>query len=394
MIIRDAGTGSGTKKLPTVTNPLSGTTGSPSSTILDKGAQLNGITKTINNAPTSNTNNVSPAVTPSGGGGGASGGSGSNGMVSSTPAQNIGVNSYEDYLNAMYAAQRERELTALENEYNAAIGELEREKAAIAPMYQGARNQAAGVNAREMQAMNEMFNAAGLSSGGRAQGAIAQSNTLQGELSALELAEAQALAEIESQRTQLANQYQGRVREAIMNNEMDKAAALYEEAIRYDNAMVDAAKEKAKMLASIGDYSGYAALGYTPAQIAAFEAAAKPKYYGPVKNDDTAPMLGVKDAKALAEAGDFSDNVIASLKAANFTDENLAALYGYVPPTPNNTTPGDWSGLYSTALQMANNGDYDGVFDLVAQNQGWLSTSQKNNLYRVGGVTPEQLANK
>lgn len=332
MIVREAGTGSGTKKLPTVTNPLSGTAGSPSSTILDKGAQLNGITKTINNAPTSNTNNVSPTVTPSGGGGGASGGSGSSGMVSSTPAQSTGVNSYNDLINAMFAAQREKELSALENEYNAAIGELEREKAAIAPMYQGARNQAAGVNAREMQAMNEMFTAAGLSSGGRAQGAIAQSNVLQGELSALELAEAQALAEIESQRTQLATQYQGRVREAIMNNEMDKAAALYEEAIRYDNAMVDAAKEKAKMLASIGDYSGYAALGYTPEQIAAFEEAAKPKYSGGgVKVKDAAPTLTFEQAIKRAEYGDLSTPVLNTLYAYNYTDADLEAAYGYKP---------------------------------------------------------------
>jgi hypothetical protein len=83
------------------------------------------------------------------------------------------VNSYEQYVNDMYEAERQAALSALEAEYAAAIGELERQKAAIAPAYQSARNQTAGVNARETQAMNEMFNAAGLSSGGRAQGAIA-----------------------------------------------------------------------------------------------------------------------------------------------------------------------------------------------------------------------------
>lgn len=376
MIIRDAGTGSGTKKLPTVTNPLSGTAGSPSSTILDRGAQLNGLTYKVNDQPTNPT--PTPSTPPSGGGG-ASGGSGSNGMVSSTPAATVGVNSYEDYLNAMYAAQRERELTALENEYNAAIGELEREKAAIAPMYQGARNQAAGVNARETQAMNEMFNAAGLSSGGRAQGAIAQSNTLQGELSALELAEAQALAEIESQRTQLANQYQGRVREAIMNNEMDKAAALYEEAIRYDNAMVDAAKEKAKMLASIGDYSGYAALGYTPEQIAAFEAAAKPKYSGGGVKVKDAPSLTISQALERAELGDMSDAVRNVLYAYGYNDSDLGTYYGYEPgPTP--------------AIPVG----YDEfVADLVSAKKAGDSSADLNNLIsaaRANGIITNQEA--
>ena len=262
------------------------------------------------------------------------------------------VNSHENYLNDLYAAQREAALSALEAEYNAAIGDLERQKAALGPAYQSARNQTAGVNAQESRAMNEIYNAAGLSSGGRVQGAIAQSNVLQSELGALQQAEAQALAEIESQRTQVSAQYQAQVREAIMNNEMQKAAALYEEAIRYDNAMtsaakesakenLNAAKEKAEMLASIGDFSGYLALGYTPEQVAAFEAAyieaTKPKYTGggtPVVKE---PTLSLAEAKALAAEGDLSANVLATLYANGWTDANINAMYGTPTPTPTPT---------------------------------------------------------
>ena len=224
-----------------------------------------GLTKTINNAPTSNTKNTASAD--------------GNGMIAA-------VNSYSQYLNDMYAAQREANLNALEAEYTSAIGELEREKAAIAPAYSEARRQTAGTNAMETRAMNEVFNANGLSSGGRAQGAIAQSNVLQNELGALQKAETAAIADIEARRTQLSAQYQAKVREAIMNNEMSKAMALYDEALRYDNELVAAQKdalaaekEKAAMLASIGNFSGYANLGYSPEEIAALEAAYKAKQY-------------------------------------------------------------------------------------------------------------------
>ena len=300
------------------------------------------------------------------------------------------VNSYEQYVNDMYEAERQAALSALEAEYAAAIGELERQKAAVAPAYQNARNQTAGVNARETQAMNEMFTAAGLSSGGRAQGAIAQSNVLQSELGALQQAEAQALAEIESQRTQVSAQYQARVREAIMNNEMQKAAALYEEAIRYDNELVKAAKEAAasredmaKTMASIGDFSGYAALGYTPDQIAALEAAYikanTPKYSGsPVKKE---PTLSLSEAKALAEMGDFSDNVIAALRNGGYTDANLEAMYGYAPQ-PTVPTASEFMTDFNQAMS-----DGEAAIDLMhmidnARNAGVITDTEAQTAKR------------
>lgn len=280
-----------------------------------------GLTKTINNAPTSNTKTGAD-----------------NGMQ---PTDAAAVASFAGMLNDMYAAQRKANLDALEAEYTAAIGDLERQKAAIPAQFTKAKNATAGTNALERRSTNEMFTANGLSSGAKAQGNIAQSNALQRDLGELELAEARALADIEGQRSQISAQYQARVREAIMNNEMQKAAALYDEAIRYDNAMVGAAKEaaaaqkeKAAMLASVGDFSGYSALGYSPAEIAALQAGYQAKQYkgsGGGKPVDDTPKLSVADAKALAEQGDFSENVLATLRNAGYTDANLEYMYGYVP---------------------------------------------------------------
>lgn len=281
-----------------------------------------GLTKTINNAPTSNTKTGAD-----------------NGMQ---PTDAAAVASFAGLVNDMYAAQRKANLDALEAEYTAAIGDLERQKAAIPAQYTKAKNATAGTNALERRSMNEMFTANGLSSGAKAQGNIAQSNALQRDLGELELAEARALADIEGQRSQISAQYQAKVREAIMNNEMQKAAALYDEAIRYDNAIVGAAKEaaaaqkeKAAMLASVGDFSGYSALGYSPEEIAALQAGYQAKQYKgsgkPVAND---PKLSVADAKALAEQGDFSENVLATLRNAGYTDANLEVMYGYDASAP------------------------------------------------------------
>lgn len=310
-----------------------------------------GLTYTVNDQPTDPTPTPAP---PTGG---------NNGMVQTQPTQAAAdpmINSYDSYINAMYEAQRQRELAALENEYNAAIAEIEREKAAVAPAYQGARNQTAGNNAREMQAMNEMMTAAGLSSGGRAQGAIAQSNVLQSNLSALEQAEAQALADIEAKRTQVATQYQGRVREAIMNNEMEKAAALYEEAIRYDNALVDNAKQAAQLMAGIGDYSLYGQfLGLTDAQVKALNDAAKPKYTG-TKLAEKTPTLTIAQALERAENGDMSYAVRSVLYEHGYNDSDLGTYYGYEPVAApaGNVTNDEFYSDFLTAVK-AGDSSYD-----------------------------------
>lgn len=357
MVIRDAGTGSSKPKKTTA----------PSAANLAEAEQNIVPTTTRTITPSQNANTYSTSTN--------SGGNGMQAVKLPAPTDQTPL------IDEIYSAEREANLNALEAEYNAAIGEIEREKAAIAPAYQNARNQAAGVNAREMQAMNEMFTAAGLSSGGRAQGAIAQSNVLQGELSALELAEAQALAEIESQRTQAKATYQAQVREAIMNNEMDKALAKYNEAIRFDEAMIQHALEQAQLDMQVASMRKTSSGGGTRVQA-----------------DDT-PSLSLGDAKAQAEKGYFSDAGLDAFYANGWDDGAISAVYGYTPgtvvvPAPTPAAPtntNEWRDLYNNALQKANSGDIDGVFDLVEQNAGWLSKSQRNNLYRVAGVDPKDL---
>lgn len=196
-----------------------------------------------------------------------------------------------DKLTSLYGTRQDAALAALERQYNQSLAELDREAQGIPQYYYEAKNQTAGTAALEKQAMNERFAASGLNTGAAGQAAIAQSNALQGNLSALNQAEADALKEVEAQRAQLTLDYQNAIKEAILNNELEKAQALYDEAVRVDESTVSTAlqqaglnlqaqqqdrsmmQERAELLASLGDFSGYAALGYTEQQLAAMQAA-------------------------------------------------------------------------------------------------------------------------
>lgn len=213
-------------------------------------------------------------------------------LKSSYAAETLpGASDKSDYINELYDARQKAALAALEAEYQKSTAALDKEAAAIPAYYYEAARQAAGLAAREKQAMNQGFAASGLNTGAAGQAAIAQSNVMQSEQNAIRQAEAQALADIEADRTALALQYQAEIRQAILNNETEKAQALYEEAVRVDDSLVstalnqaslnaqaqsrqlEALKAQAEMMAGIGDFSGYAALGYSADQIAALEAA-------------------------------------------------------------------------------------------------------------------------
>lgn len=276
--------------------------------------------------------------------------------------------SYTDYrkeVEAMYAKQQEAKLAALEQTYLAQMAAIDKQAATIPQYYYEAGRQVSGQNAREQQAMNERFAAMGLNSGAAGQAALAQSAAYQGNVAAIKQAEANALAAIEADRTALAVQYQAAIREAILNNESEKASALYQEMLRLDEGMVKTAlaqveidfknqaradeiaaqnrkafDEKAATMAAIGDFSLYAEKGYTPEQIAALSsawtAANTPKGGG-----GKVPInMSFETAKDLAENGVFTEDVLAVLAKNGIAgEEALYQMYGYVAPTQPTPAP-------------------------------------------------------
>lgn len=174
---------------------------------------------------------------------------GTTGSGRSAPAYKAAVlpsaTSQADYINAMYDANEQRQRAALEAEYAANVGALDRQAATIAPQYQQAANAAAAQAAMNQAAFNERAAAAGINTGAGSQAALAQNNALLGSISAVRRAESEALADVEAQRTSLSSQYQKAIAEAIANNEADRAAALYNEAMRVDESLVATAANQA-----------------------------------------------------------------------------------------------------------------------------------------------------
>jgi hypothetical protein len=207
--------------------------------------------------------------------------------------------SQESYINSLYAAQQEAALQALKTAYDANINTINATKEQIPLEYQTARNSAASQSALGKQAWNEYAAAAGLASGASAQANLAQNNVLQGNLSNISQAESTALAELELQRTQIMTGYQNAIAQAIADGNLEKARALYDEAVRVDESLVQTALNQAQLgiaqyesqanayntntannqyLAELiagttGNYSRFGSLGATSDEIASMNAA-------------------------------------------------------------------------------------------------------------------------
>lgn len=153
--------------------------------------------------------------------------------------------SQEDYINALYDANERKQRAALEQEYIANTGALDRQAAGIPAQYQNAANAAGAQAAINQAAFNERAAASGLNTGAAGQAALAQNNALLGNISGIRQAQSQALNDMEKQRSALQKQYQSAIAAAVAANEAERAAALYSEARRLDESLVTTAVNQA-----------------------------------------------------------------------------------------------------------------------------------------------------
>ena len=169
----------------------------------------------------------------SGGGGGSSGGSHSRGGS---------VSDLSEYLNAMYAANTQAQLAALQSAYEQNLAGLQANAEKIPVTYHAARNEAASQNEIARQAFNEYANARGLNTGTSGQAALANSATLQGNLSDISTQESNALAENALQQQLLAVEYRNAAAQAQAQGNAQLAQALYSEYVRQDDASMQLAQ--------------------------------------------------------------------------------------------------------------------------------------------------------
>ena len=150
-----------------------------------------------------------------------------------------------DLVREMYEENLAANKSQLESDYNQNLSDLESEASKIGSTYYEQQRQAQAESDRNRQAFQEYANARGLNSGTGGQAELARNNQLSANLNSLRQSEAEKRAEVERQRVLLGQQYQSAIQKAQADNDLAKAKALYEEAVRVDESISSAAKADA-----------------------------------------------------------------------------------------------------------------------------------------------------
>ena len=146
---------------------------------------------------------------------------------------------YEEYINA--------QLADLKNDYELNQSVIDATASKVPLQYQNARNQTASSYEQQRRAFAEQANAAGLSSGAGAQAALSMGNAYQGNLTNLNRGEADTLADLELQRTQLTTAYNNAITKAKAAGNFELAEKLYQEGVRMDEALLNQSMAQAEL---------------------------------------------------------------------------------------------------------------------------------------------------
>lgn len=169
----------------------------------------------------------------------------------SASSGSTGGSDLSGYLNQMYDAQLKSQLAALESAYQENLAELERNQAETDAAYNEQKRQTQGDSERAAANWRELAVAQGLNTGAMGQAALSQNNQLQSNLNTLGAAQAQALANIQSQRTLLGKQYQLQILQAQADNDFERAQQLYAEAVRQDEILREQEQQAMSMMQSL-----------------------------------------------------------------------------------------------------------------------------------------------
>lgn len=180
-----------------------------------------------------------------GGSGGGSSGGGGGGSYSAPRLPT--ATDQSAYINAMYAANEQAARDNLRAEYENNLAQLDYQQGRLPGTYDSAVDQANAQAAINRANFNEQAAASGLNTGAGSQVRLSQNNALLGNVSAIRKAQADAQAELDFQRTQMEQQYQQAIREAVAQNDLQRAQALYQEARRVDESIVNTAINQANL---------------------------------------------------------------------------------------------------------------------------------------------------
>lgn len=199
-----------------------------------------------------------------------------------------------DYINELYDTARELSLSALEGAYEREVTAYDYAAEQIPAQYAAARNRTDALAALERQSVNEQFAAAGLNTGAAGQARLSMAVANQGAMAQLDREQAAALGELEMRRAEAESEYRSAVAEAIASSELERAQALYDEAVRVENSYRTYSEE---LLAAWG-----LTLAGTP--IAAEETGTVSGGYsgGTSRTEEKSGKAGLSDAELAANA--------------------------------------------------------------------------------------------
>lgn len=146
---------------------------------------------------------------------------------------------YSEYLEQMYAAKKANALAQIQTAYESNLAALDRAGAGVSEQYQAARNSTAGASELARRNFAEYAAASGLNSGTGGQAELARNVTLQNNLNTIDTAQADTLADLELQRSNAETQYNSAIAQAEADGDYALAAALYQEKVRVQNALID-----------------------------------------------------------------------------------------------------------------------------------------------------------
>ena len=150
------------------------------------------------------------------------------------PLGYYGAEDRSDYINEIYDQARELSVAALESAYEREMAGYDYAAAQIPDRYRAAKNALGADAARARQSINEQFAASGLNTGAAGQARLSMAVAGQGALAQLDADRASALSELELQRAGAMSEYRSAVAEAIAASELERAQALYDEAVRVE----------------------------------------------------------------------------------------------------------------------------------------------------------------
>lgn len=165
-----------------------------------------------------------------GGGYGGNWGGGGGRENGSSESSDGAMSQFDSHINSMYDSYLEGQKATLQSGYETNVSNLDAEKEKSRKETDTNLTRTYVEAAKKAKNYNEVQNAYGLTSGAMGQAQLASGNQLAGDLTGIRNQGADAMAEIERQRSILAKEYAAAIAKAQADNDFQRAQALYEAA--------------------------------------------------------------------------------------------------------------------------------------------------------------------